>query len=211
MPTNDKIREIASLMRGVLLTVALKTDCQYTVFNQYLVGHEAAYDRYIGKGICHGISMTALGLSKQNQDIRAYFNNGTMHTNFDTAQHQEMFRNTTIGNTRFSSKEYQFKHMRETYGLNHQRTAEFKPSTWSYSRAGSFISQPGYYMISSEGHAMGAISKAGWTTFIEPNCGIVNGPSKKMSTLFSRFFGHSFVKDKYGHGHKIKLTIERYV
>ena len=57
-------REKASAYRGYLVTACSKAGAQLVPWSQYTIGATEAYNKYVGEGLCHGLSMKYLLTAK---------------------------------------------------------------------------------------------------------------------------------------------------
>src|SRR5215207_9485786 len=77
------IREMAASMRGVINTAALAqkdNGVRFEPFNQYLMGYEAAYDEWLGAGMCRGLSIKYLVCLKNKEKFTSIVNVKSMNT-----------------------------------------------------------------------------------------------------------------------------------
>lgn len=217
MPSqNDRYREIASLLRGVMLTAVQGTGARYIPWNQYLIGRNENYNEWLGRGMCRGLSVKFLEIERDGGD----FITSVTGTSLDIvdrynkpALNQEIFDAAVPGNL---GDGVQALHdfMRSDYGFRHISTESFGNTIGfrSHTRFAQFIGHsPFYYLIGVPGHAMACATNKGRKVFFEPNAGIAHCNDMKQLTAFcTAYFGHDEVQRLYGHGHKVVLQAHRY-
>src|SRR5438045_2423143 len=76
------VRELATGMRGVINTAALaqkENGLSFKPFNQYLMGYDAEYDEWLGKGMCTGLSIKYLACVKNGEEFTDIVNTASMN------------------------------------------------------------------------------------------------------------------------------------
>lgn len=217
MPASDKRREIASMLRGVMLTAATQNSLQFLNWSQFTIGHNQLYDNWIGRGLCQGLSAKYLACTRAGQDF-------TRTVDFQALQvpgqyertelHEEIFNAAIAGNVGENDREELVEFMSDEYNFRHVRSESIKPHFIgsSSSRFADFVTgKSHYYMISVPGHALAAVATGAGYHFFDPNCGIARGDSgSKMRKFLTSYFRHEYVKRWYGHGHSIPYEVSRF-
>lgn len=207
---NDNIRMLATGIRGVLCTTAANTGTRFDPWNQYLLGLTENYNTWLGRGMCRGLSLLFLDTTARGFDFRdiATRKNLTNTGRYEPTWLQTEVFNAALPGNMGDGDQALYDFARKKYGMVMLKRKELKGG----SELASFVTgEVGYYLISSEGHAMAAVSRLSGYTFFDPNGGLISSASKKdFSSALDTFFGHWFIKEKYGHNHKVKMTVFRF-
>jgi hypothetical protein len=212
---SDRYRIMAAQLRGVMLKHALASKSQFINWSQFTLGHTYEWDRYMGRGLCHGLSMHYLDCVKRRVEFTSEFNYSKMSFGGEIQKktlHDEVQENAVAGNTSgLVDLEETAQHMRETFGLRCNKTEVILPSTRSDGQLASFVTWPSnYYLVLKEGHTMAATAAFGSYHFFDPNIGIVRSNSRgHMQQFIKGFFGDSDLRAVYGKGQAIKFKVLR--
>lgn len=209
----QKAQALSDVMRGA----ALGAKAGFLPWNQYLVGGDSKlYDEWLGKGLCHGLSIHFLKYEKSKDD----FNGAVTLESLDFKdQYQRsdlannIFDSAVAGNTKFGHKDDLHKHMRK-HGFEYLETESFGStfSGFSHTRFARYVGHSNFfYMVSVPGHAMACAAVKGRKVFFDPNAGIAVCKDMEQLTSFSTtYFASPLVKKNYGDGKKIVLEAKRY-
>lgn len=214
---NDRYRDIASLLRGIMLTSCINAGARYIPWNQYLIGHSEYYNDWLGIGMCKGLSAKFLQWQRDGRDFVTDVNRSSLEITDrynKPALNEEIFQNAIRGNVAGEDDSDMHAHMRSAYNFKHVGTETFGnvSSFRSHSRFGEYIGHsPYYYMIHVPGHAMACATQKGRKVFLEPNAGIAHCENMKQIVAFcSAYFGHEKIQSIYGKGKKVVLQAHRY-
>jgi hypothetical protein len=186
------------------------------------MGYDAAYDDWLGVGMCRGLSVKYLVCLKNNEKFTNIVNAKSMNTfkfdktgryRIDNPLHEEIFKATVPGNMDIGGGDEKAFHtyMKETYKFKHDKTKSFSDAK----DALDFATEAGAYsviLIPNPMHAMAATglpdkSKA----FLQPNCGIVTGSREGFLAAVGSFFAHDFVQKTYKMtSPKFSFTVQRF-
>jgi hypothetical protein len=73
-PTDTDIPELAQAMRGVILTAVTNKGVDLTPFNQYFMGHNVDYERWLTEGMCRGLAIKYLACVKNGEEFNKVVN-----------------------------------------------------------------------------------------------------------------------------------------
>ncbi len=216
MTRNAVPREKASILRGVMLTAAVKHQVTFTNWSQYTIGHNQLYDDWIRGGLCQGLSAKFLDCVRRGVDFLAEVNFDTLKIPGQyekTPLQNEIFHAAVVGNIRGKNWDQLGAFMEESYQLHPVEVVHFKTGTFRgpISRFSRYVTQGEYYyMMEFPGHALAAVAHARGYFFFDPNCGIAYTNQKSaMRSFYSAFLGHSFTQGVYGHGHGFPINVQR--
>lgn len=221
---HDLHRELASILRGIMLTCAVKQKIEYKPWNQYLVGHQKDYEQWLGRGLCQGLSVKFLDCCKKGEDFLKLMSGDKLKVKqYEYTKLQKEIGDAAVaGNTPpYSTKKDLYTLMKSKYGFTHVETVTYgsTSSFYSHSRCGAYVGANGYYLISTTGHCMALFRKTGSSIFLEPNAGVVScGSPSQMQSFFSDYFGNNDVRGFYGTKSsakdgpkgKVVLTVEKF-
>lgn len=216
MPPSGKQREIASMLRGVMLTSAVASKTHFINWSQFTIGHDGLYDEWIGRGLCQGLSAKYLDCVKRGLDFVSVVNFEALKVpgRYEkTALHKEVFEAAVAGNLGGGDIDELNAFMRETYGFTPGPTKTWEPSSGAVNaKFASFVTETNhYYMISFPGHALAATAIGGRFHFFDPNCGIVQATSGgAMRSFLTAYTRQEFTKKIYGKGAKFTISATRY-
>lgn len=206
-----EVRELAMGMRGVINTAAIAqkgNGVRFEPFNQYLMGYDAEYDKWLGVGMCRGLSVKYLVCLKNKEKFTSIVNAKSMNTfNFTkrwgvslpagNPLHEEIHKAAVTGNINGGDDEAFYEFMKEQYRFRHDKRRSFTDAEDMF----AFATETGAYSIidiPSPSHSMAAAGLPDKTkTFMEPNCGIVTGSKEGVLTAVESFFSHDFVQETY--------------
>lgn len=215
---SGKQREIASALRGVMLTAATKSKCRFVNWSQFTIRHDYEYDQWIGAGLCQGLAAKYLDCVKRGVDFarEVDFNSLAKDDIYtSTALHSEVVKAAipgNIGNLDDDDQRAVADFMKTTYGFTNPRYEKINPS-WprGTSRFATWVTRKShYYMVSVPRHALAAVAANGAYHFFDPNCGIVLSTSgSHMRTFLGQYFDHAFTRKVYGKGSRIPFQAIR--
>jgi hypothetical protein len=182
-------------------------DLSFKPFNQYLMGYDAPYDEWLGKGMCRGLSIKYLACVKDGEEFTKIVTAASMNKFSFTEVHGNKYRkdepihteifDAATANT--GGDDAFFDYVKTTYGLKKEKSQDFKDGkAATVKSAFEFAAHDGCYsIVSLPHHAMAVLGVKGIKHFLEPNCGIIIGPKEPFLAAIDAFFSHQFVQDTY--------------
>ena len=201
------VREVATGARGVINTAALaqkENGLGFKPFNQYLIGYDAAYDDWLDKGMCRGLSIKYLACVKNGEEFTDIVTTASMNKftytkdnyRIDNPLHQEIYNASIEGNVHGGDDKAFCDYVKTTYGLNKDKSQVFKDGKAATVKgAFEFAAHDGCYsIVSFPRHALAVVGVKDIKHFLEPNCGIIIGPKEPFLAAIDAFFSHQFVQ-----------------
>jgi hypothetical protein len=195
---NSSVATRRTIWRRWFGTAVSNKGVDLTPFNHYLMGHNVDYERWLTEGTCRGLAIEYLACVKNGEEFNKVVSTDSMNTftfadkykQIRTGLHKEILDAVATKDSDLFG--YLKTKARSVGGVQRRGEAAVK-------KAFEFAAHDGCYsFVSFAHHATAAVGvKKDIKHFMEPNCGIIIGPTQNVLAAMNAFFSHPFVQAIY--------------